>query len=331
MKTYKIFFLDHRSCYLNSLGDVLSQLGHRVFYQSSWMPEEIEAGLAYFQPDILLTVGCDIPLRSSFPDDLPQLCRKYGLFHIYWATEDKIHHQHWSVPFVQRIYPDLVWTIHPECVHSYERLGIAANALNFGLNPRLFLPRSRQQHVRYPLSFVGTTHLEQRTYRYTSFEHLLVPLVKHQQRVDIWGFGWKESAALLQQAFGISIPDDWLHGYLAYKRTPQIYHASHIVLGVQNAPDQVTQRTFEILGSGGCMLASRTEELSRLFIDGEEIILTDSPEETLELVQYYLARPQLCVKIGQKARRKVLKEHQLAHRLRRIWPQLESMLSTKGV
>lgn len=329
MGQLKIFIVDHRSIYLNSLGDTLSQMGHLIYYQASWKMNEIEAGIAYFKPDILISIGLDIPLRNASLSRLPEFCRKYNLFHIYWATEDMIQWASWSVPFIRQIQPDLVWTIHPDCVEKYRQLGIEASYLNFAFNPRLFPEKTSYLPEPYDVSFIGTTHLMNYTYRYESFRNLLVPIVQAGQKVNIWGWGWLEDKPLLLQQFGISIPDDWINGYLPYKLTLSVYHQSKIVLGVQNARDQVSQRTFEILGSGAFMIATRTEELQRLFIDREELALSDSPQETVELMRYYLQQPQLRYTIGQKARQKILSQHTYLHRFQEVWPKLEQMLAKK--
>jgi spore maturation protein CgeB len=326
MKGCKIFFLDHRSNYINSLGDALGQLGHQVFFQSSWRMEEIEQGISHFKPDILITVGCDSPLYIPSIDSLPDICRKYGVFHLYWATEDKIHHERWSLPFVRRVQPDYVWTIHPECTQSYQAINIPASYLNFCFNPRLFPAKSPSIDEFYDISFIGTTHLNEMTYRYDSLRQLLIPLVKSNIRTDIWGYGWEEEQDVIARHFEVEIPQEWIHGFLPYKNTAEIYHKSKIILGVQNALDQVTQRTFEILGAGGFMIASKTPELCRLFSDGIDIVLSGGPEETIELVSYYLAEPEKRQKIGQRAREKVLQNYTYDRQLKKIWPELEKAI-----
>ncbi|WP_161524649.1 CgeB family protein [Alteribacter lacisalsi] len=329
MPSYKIFFLDHRSCYLNSLGDSLAQLGHQIFFQSSWKLKEIEAGIAHFKPDILLTVGCDIPLRGPVPDQLPTLCRKYGLFHVYWATEDQIQHDLWSLPFINRIKPDLVWTLHPSCIPSYEARGISADHLDFKFNPRVFSAKTALDPEIYDIAFVGTTHLHIKTYRYKSFRDLLFPLVKKGVKTDIWGFGWDLDQALLKKEYGTRVPLSWYHGYLPYLKTGPVYRNARIVLGVQNADDQITQRTVEILGTGAFMIASRTSALATMLEDGKELVLSGSPEETIALVHQYLHDPVRRLQIGQNARAKILKDHTFTDHLRRVLPRLNELLMKK--
>ncbi|NLM52303.1 MAG: glycosyltransferase [Firmicutes bacterium] len=325
MQTFKFFLLDHRSYCINSIGDALAQLGHQVFFQSSWHDKEIEAGIAYFKPDILLTVGYNRRL-FRYLERLPALCKKYRLFHIYWATEDLINHADWSLTFIRKGKPDLVWTIHPACVEKYERLGIPSAYLNFAFNPRLFPAKTKEDKEIYDLAFIGSTHLFKETYRIESLKQLLFPLVKEKQKVDIWGIGWKKEAAQIKKFFGLTVPSDRVHGFLPYKKTAFVYRSAKIVLGVQNAVDQVTQRTFEILGSGAFMIASRTKALEELFTDRQEIVLTKSAEETLDLINFYLKRPELRLQIGQNARRKIMQHHTYKQRLQKVWPQAQSLI-----
>lgn len=329
MHTYKIFILDHRSYCLNSLGDSLAQLGHEITYQSSWVHEEVEAGIAYFKPDILITVGFNRRLFSRFLDKIPPLCKKYNLYHIYWATEDLINHESWSLQYIHRAKPDLVWTIHPDCIEKYEKLGIPSSYLNFAFNPRIFPGKKKDEKEIYGISLIGATHLFKRTYRFDSLGHLLFPLVKTNRITHIWGTGWGQDKGLIKKEFGQAVPSEWLHGFLPYKRTALVYRSSKIVLGIQNAEDQVTQRTFEILGTGSFMITSRTQAITKLFEDKHDLVVTSSPQETIELVNYYLDRPELRYKIGQNARRKVMEQYTYCQHLSKIWPKVDLLITQR--
>lgn len=326
MDNCRIFFINHRSIYLNSLGDALSQHGHKVFFQSSWNVEEIRRGIAYFKPHLLVTAGVDIPEGLDDLSFIPELCEQFRLPHVYWATEDKIHYERWSLPFVRKIRPDMVLTIHPDCVALYKKEGVAAQYMNFACNPRLFPGKRDLSEEIYAIAFVGTTHLETWTYRYESLKQLLFPLVHAGVRTEVWGYNWDTSTALLRNSFGTPIPRAWQRGYLPYKHTGGVYRQSGIMLGVQNATDQVSQRTFEILGTGAFMIASRTPELQRLFDEGKDIVLSSGPQETLELVDYYSRHPAERQRIGRRARANVLANHTFAARLRQVWPDVAGLV-----
>lgn len=327
MKPLTVYFLNHLSSYLNSLADSLSQMGHRVCCQPSWNMKDIEAGIRYFKPDLLITVGVDVPMSAANLENIPELCRKHRILHIYWATEDRIHYDRISRPMVQRLQPDIVWSIHPACVPLYRKSGIDAAYFNFAFNPERFPMKQGAAGEMYEVTLIGNTHLDTRTYRYESLRQLLFPLIRSGVRTDIWGGGWHENADLLRREFGASIPRGWLHGHLPYLHTAGLYRQSRIVLGVQNAEDQVSQRTFEILGTGAFMIASRTAELERLFEDGKDLVLSSGPEETLERARYYKDRDSERATIGLRARSKVLNGHTFRHRLESVWTQVEDHLA----
>src|SRR5699024_4450821 len=113
--------------------------------------------------------------------------------------------------------------------------------------------------------------------------------------------------------------------YLPYKQTAAIYRASKIVLGLQNGEDQVSQRTFEILGTGAFMIASRTDALSNMFQEGKEIALTSSPEETISLINLYLQEKEERLKIGANARKKVLEKYHFQDHLQRVQQKLDRL------
>lgn len=329
MKKYKIFILDHRTYCVNSIGDSLAQLGHEIFYQSSSSLKNLEAGLSYFKPDILLTVGYNRKLFGVFKDHIHTLCKKHKLFHIYWATEDLINHIDWSIPYVLSAKPDVVWTIHPQCVEKYKNINIPSMYFNFAFNPRYFLHQTRGNDFVYDVVFVGATHFFKDTYRFDSLKQLLFPLVKANIKTDIWGLGWKKDKDFILNKFGCIIPPAWLHGHLLYGKTGTIYRKSKIILGIQNAKDQVTQRTFEILGSGCFMLASRTTAMEELFDDKNEVALSSSPEETIELANFYLKKPELRFAMGKRAREKILNHHTYIHRINAVWAETQVIINNK--
>ena len=73
----------------------------------------------------------------------------------------------------------------------------------------------------------------------------------------------------MDHIIGRKIPDEWIHGYLPYTEANKVYSSADIVLGVQNHLTQVTQRTYEVLGSGGILLTNDTPEIRRLFQPGK--------------------------------------------------------------
>ena len=52
----------------------------------------------------------------------------------------------------------------------------------------------------------------------------------------------------------MDIPKDWIHGPMHYLETCKVYNSADIIIGLQNYQELITQRTYEILGSGGFLL-----------------------------------------------------------------------------
>lgn len=87
----------------------------------------------------------------------------------------------------------------------------------------------------------------------------------------------------------------------------------------------VKGRDFEIPGTGGGMyLTSFNPDLAQHFGIGEDILCYRNRDEMLELIRYYLARPEEAAAIASRARERSLRAHRWLHRY-------EAMLRVLGV
>lgn len=96
-----------------------------------------------------------------------------------------------------------------------------------------------------------------------------------------------EMDLILKILLDLDVPIECFNGYLPYEKTCEIYNSSFINLVTQNHKNTITKRTFEIIGSGGFMISSDNIAIRQLFIPGKDLEVSSSPEQTLELVQYY--------------------------------------------
>jgi spore maturation protein CgeB len=81
----------------------------------------------------------------------------------------------------------------------------------------------------------------------------------------------------------------------------------------------VKARDFEVPASGGGMyLTSYNPELAEYFELGKEIVCYRGLDEAIELLRYYLGRPEECRAISDRARARCLREHRWLHRYRDI-------------
>jgi spore maturation protein CgeB len=141
---------------------------------------------------------------------------------------------------------------------------------------------------------------ESDVFRMNSLETLISPLLQKDIRIDFWGNHWDSMNFFIKRR----IPEHWLHGYLDYTQAYKVYSSAKIVIGLQNCTDQLTQRTYEVLGSGGFLLTSNTPAVKGKFIPDRHLIVSSSPEETINKVKYYLSHHEereLILENAQKA------------------------------
>ncbi|MEA2488571.1 MAG: hypothetical protein QOH21_363 [Acidobacteriota bacterium] len=120
----------------------------------------------------------------------------------------------------------------------------------------------------------------------------------------------------------------WPSGYAA--DVVEIFNRSVINLGMGGIEyseelTNVKGRDFEIPGTGGGVyLTSYNPDLAQHFTIGEEILCYANHDEMVELIRYYLARPDEAQAIAARGRARSLREHRWLHRY-------ETMLELLGI
>lgn len=107
-------------------------------------------------------------------------------------------------------------------------------------------------------------------------------------------------------------------GYAGHRlEVVDIYRASHINIDINRIyqPDIVTMRVFDVIASGGFVLAEYSTTLDELFVLGTEIETYRTLDELHEKINYYLCHPQQRRKIVEAGRKKVTAEHTMKRRL----------------
>ena len=103
-----------------------------------------------------------------------------------------------------------------------------------------------------------------------------------------YSFGADAGISSILMLIGFDVPSKMLRQKLPYLDTNDVYSSAKIVLGFQNTYTELTSRTFEVLAAQGFLLAPRTPAIEETFIPGKHIACSASPEETLELIDYFL-------------------------------------------
>jgi spore maturation protein CgeB len=118
---------------------------------------------------------------------------------------------------------------------------------------------------------------------------------------DVHIYGDDGYKPLVKTLLGIDAPETSFHKYLPYEMTCVAYNECKINLVTQNHDQTITKRTFEILGSGGFALSSVNKAIQSLFKPGRDLEVSSSPEQTLELVEHYLSKPDELKKVRENA------------------------------
>lgn len=298
----RILFLESHPMWIHGLPNGFIDAGHQVKISGPLTAENIPQMIADFGPELIVTMGWTPDNTNEKPEWIRKHVKAGGIPHIYWATEDPTHLEVFSLPYIKKVEPDFVFTICPAAIEIYRRLGIKAAHLAFGFQAQVHHPTAVEASYRSELAVVANAYplLAERYpnhYRLQSMRNLIYPLLQANRRIDFWGRQWDKMAGRLN-----SLPAAWLHGYLAYTEANKVYSSAAIVIGLQNHRTQLTQRIYEILGSGGLLLTDDTPAIRRLFEPGKDLVVTSSPSETESLVRYYLNNPGE----GEKIRRRTL-------------------------
>lgn len=290
----RILFLESNPMWIYGLPYGFCDAGHSVMVSGSLTEESIIDMLSNFRPDLIITMGH----TSEHTEEKQKLIREYvtntNIPLVYWATEDPGYTLTFSLPLIQNIKPDFVFTICPSRVNFYREQKVPAAHLDFGYHSQVHFPTKVYEKYKVPIAIVanGYPMLYEKNpehYRFKALLLLLSPFLKENIRIDFWGRYWGNK---MDHIIGKKIPDEWIHGFLPYTEVNKVYSSADIILGVQNHDTQLTQRTYEVLGSGGLLLTNDTSEIGRVFSKGQDLLVSNSSDETIELVKYYLNHPE---------------------------------------
>ncbi len=290
----KILFLESHPMWIYGLPNGFRDAGHQVLVSGPLTKENLQSMLRNFCPDLIFSIGWG-PENSSLEKQqwIKNYVKSSKIPHVYWATEDPTHTKAFTIPYLKRVQPDFVFTICRNNVEYYQSLGINAEHLDFGFHSSVHKPTKSYDNYKGKIAVVANAYphklkIYTKHYRHESLNVLIKPLLDANIRVDFYGKHWDN----MKQFLGTEIQKDWLHDYVPYTDANKVYSSNDIIIGIQNNLTQLNQRIYEILGSGGFLITNDTPEINRLFNVGKDLIVSSSPEETLQLVQYYLRHPE---------------------------------------
>lgn len=101
---------------------------------------------------------------------------------------------------------------------------------------------------------------------------------------------------------------------------PIIFHNSHINLNItsKSIRSGIPLRIFDILGCGGFVLTNFQQEISELFVPGEDLIIYESLEDLAEKCSYYLSHESERIEIAHNGFQKAASQHTYHIRLEQM-------------
>lgn len=312
----KILFANTAPIVLHGIGPALTQFGHEVRYVFLDQEPSLAPYIDEFGPDLVFNDGGTGRFDKLFP-----LLHERGIPHVYWAIEDPAAFDFLSLPFAKQ--SALVFTPCQESIDAYRQHGINAHLLMFGCNPNYHRCGAPQSHYNHDIIFAGNNY-NYHPARHRGVDTILQPLIEHNFDLMVYGNEW-----WLDPNKGYTIPPSHYGGYLPNYDLPSACASARIVLGLHSVDDSRTMmsmRTFEVLGCGGFYLTQWTPAIEAMFINHHHLVWTHSREETLDLVRFYLQRPDLRETIARQGQAEVYYYHTYEHRVWPIIPLLEEVI-----
>ena len=315
----KILFLNNSSllCYgLASGFSPTDEIHYIPVHQSGW-EDNLIAMLKTWKPKFAFAEGVSISTvaRKLFP-----ILRRHSLPLVYWAIDDPPDWRLMSRPLGRGA--KLVLTPARECLSLYHKDNIRALYFHFACNPafhRLTKPSSKYScdlllaanyYTSYPQRKIG-------------LETILTPL--RSGGFDLKVFG---NEHWLANTDHYTLEQEIYQGYLPYDQLPCAYSSAKIVLGLNSVIDSSTMmsmRTFEALGCQAFFLTHWTPAIENLFKNHVHLVWSRHPDETMELVRFYLGRDDLRAKIARQGQEEVYRNHTYQHRVQSIRQDLEKL------
>jgi spore maturation protein CgeB len=215
----------------------------------------------------------------------------------------------WVLPIESIEAYDVFFTKERHALRSLQQVGLR----NLHYLPLYCVPSAHhpvtpgdaeRERFGSPLSFVGS--------RYDYRERFVRELADYPVR--IWGPGWDRTGDPVVRKL-VAGPFVWGRDKLL------VYSASTLSLNHHHPMNDIVgtnTRTFELAAAGACQVADLKEDLAVLFKPGQELLVYRDLGELRHLLDYHLAHPDEARAIGENARRRVLAEHTLRHRIDEI-------------
>ncbi len=195
---------------------------------------------------------------------------------------------------------------------------VKKNKILLGINGKDY--KSKFSGYKYSITFAGNPAYEYR-------ERLLASIIYNFGELNIFcrSYDFYKSA---EEMYKLNLlPDRYIdiyrsayRGYVdSQKELAEIYSSSKINIDMLNTEKlSANYRCFEILASGGFMLAPKTAQTDYLFDYGKDFDFYTSQVELIDKIKFYLNNLNIAQLIALNGRKNVLSNHSFYDRLKSI-------------
>ncbi|SHI78823.1 Glycosyl transferases group 1 [Desulfosporosinus lacus DSM 15449] len=314
-----VLFLNNSSLLCQGLASGFSpfdDIRYIPVHQSGW-EDCLTNLLKTWRPKFALAEGVSI---STVAQKLFPLLRRHSLPLIYWAIDDPPDWRLMSRPLARGA--SLVLTPAKECLALYQREKIQAHYFHFACNPSFHRPTESSIKYSCDLLLVANYYTSY-PQRRIGLETILTPL--RSGPFDLKVFGNED---WLSNKDNYTLEPGSYQGYLPYDQLPCAYSSAKIVLGlnsVTDSPTMMSMRTFEALGCRAFFLTHWTPAIENYFKNHVHLVWSRHPDETLELVRFYLSREDLRAKIARQGQEEVYRNHTYQQRIQSVHKFLQKL------
>lgn len=253
--------------------------------------EKVRDTLEKFNPDILIGSVLINPKKLSYYEKIKQWGKQNNKCLAWITTQDPNFN---FATCKQALGYDYVFTCASECVEDYKKIGCEkVGIVPLGYNP-LWSKYSKEEKI-YDVVLLGNYYLpsierecyEKKVDRHQikpGYKNIIRPLIKNGYNVKIWGHkdNWLKSGF---------VSENNLMDYILYTRHAEIYNKAKICISInsnQYSPTMMSWRAYEIPACKAFCLSAWSKATENVFTDGKDLVISNSPEDTLRLVDKYL-------------------------------------------
>jgi len=277
------------------LRPVLQGLPHWLRSQPRWFYDVLAAQVEHYKPDVLLNQSIGGISTRFLREIKPRVRLLVGE-----------HGSLLSEKLDLRCY-DLIISLLPDSVTEFRRSGIHSELHRLAFEPPI-LSYLKDLNKTIDVSFVGAlydVHSER--------IRLLELLAARFKQMQIWGPGvshLSKNSPIRERYVGQA----W--GLKMY----QVIRESLVTVNTHGdkAAYAGNMRLYEATGVGTLLVTDWKENLHEFFEPGKEVVAYRSPEECVELIQYYLEHDEEREAIARAGQARTLREHTYYQRMQEL-------------